>query len=179
MSLNLSSFLQWKLNIFLYLTFGWSIAKFLIFSLGRLHFSLNGNEKNRITRAVEEVIGKDCEEQELKQITSDVFKGILSHYYEKMFIAFEEVDKATSFLHKNIMCERLEVLREKLKRGKGVIIVTGHYGAIEYIPTLLAVNGFPVSMIAKFKTERLKKKSSPRPKNTVSGFWMPSSTVTC
>ena len=37
-------------------------------------------------------------------------------------------------------------------------MVTGHYGAIEYIPTLLAVNNFAISMIAKFKTEQLKKK---------------------
>jgi len=52
----------------------------------------------------------------------------------------------------------LIVLNRNLLKGNGVIIVTGHYGAIEYIPTLLAVNNFAISMIAKFKTEQLRKK---------------------
>ncbi len=39
-----------------------------------------------------------------------------------------------------------------------MIFITGHYGAIEYIPTLLAVSDINVSMIAKFKTPQLKKR---------------------
>lgn len=50
------------------------------------------------------------------------------------------------------------MLRKKLLKGNGVIMVTGHYGAIEYVPTLLTINNFPTSMIAKFKTKQLKKK---------------------
>ena len=38
-------------------------------------------------------------------------------------------------------------------------MVTGHYGAIEYIPKLLTVNNFDTSVIAKFKTEQLKQKA--------------------
>jgi lauroyl/myristoyl acyltransferase len=75
-----------------------------------------------------------------------------------MFIAFEDKDKATRFLNDNISKGDLVVIRNSLLKGRGVIVITGHYGAIEYIPTLLAVNGFDISMIAKFKTEQLKKK---------------------
>ncbi len=39
-----------------------------------------------------------------------------------------------------------------------MLLITGHYGAIEYIPTLLALNNIRVSIIAKFKTLKLKKR---------------------
>ena len=158
MKITLSPFLQCRFNIFLYLTFGWKIAKFYIFLLGKLYFSLNKKERSRIENAVSEVIGPRNPDDSIEKITREVFDGIFSHYYEKLFIAFEDTERATKFLKTNIISEDLEILRQKLSKGKGVIIVTGHYGAIEYIPTLLAVNNFPVSMIAKFKTDQLKRK---------------------
>jgi len=154
----LSPFLQCRFNIFLYLTFGWKIARIFIFFLGRLYFYFNKKETKLIKDAVLEVIG--CRDQgiDMKGVTKKVFNGILSHYYEKLFIAFEEPKKATKFLNQNINSQDLMILKRKLSKGNGVVMVTGHYGAIEYIPTLLAVNNFPVSMIAKFKTKQLKEK---------------------
>ena len=154
----LSPFLQWRFNIFLYLTFSWKIARFFVFLFGRLYFFFNKKEKTLIKDAILEVMG--CRDQgiNIKEITKKVFHGILSHYYEKLFIAFEEPKKATRFLNQNINSENLIILKRKLSKGNGVVMVTGHYGAIEYIPTLLAVNNFPTSMIAKFKTKQLKEK---------------------
>jgi len=158
MRISLSKFLQLRFNIFLYLIFGWNIARILIFFLGKLYFYFNKKEKNCIKNAVFEVIGFKREQPNMRRMTKKVFDGILSHYYEKLFIAFEEPKKATKFLNQNIMSEDLKVLHTSLLKGNGVITVTGHYGAIEYIPTLLAIKNFPISMIAKFKTEQLKKK---------------------
>jgi len=158
MRINLSSFLQLRFNIYLYLTFGWSIAKAFVFILGRFYFFFNRQEKECIKNAVSEGIGSGNQRTDLKAVTKKVFAGILSHYYEKLFIAFERPQKAAEFLSQNIDSKDLEILRRSWSKGNGVIVVTGHYGAIEYIPTLLAINGFPVSMIAKFKTEQLKKK---------------------
>ncbi len=158
MGINLSSFLQWKFNIYLYLTFGWNIAKIFVFVFGTLYFFFNRNEKERVRNAVSEGIGHCDQRTEIEAVTKKVFSGILSHYYEKLFIAFERPKKAAKFLRQNIDSKDLEILQRSLSKGNGVIVVTGHYGAIEYIPTLLAINGFSVSMIAKFKTEQLKKK---------------------
>ena len=158
MSISLSKFFQWRFNILLYLTFGWNIAKIYIFLFGRLYFFLNRREKRCIKNAISEVIGYRDQEANIRVIMKKVLDGILSHYYEKLFIAFEEPEKATKFLKNNIISDDLIVLNRNLLKGNGVIIVTGHYGAIEYIPTLLAVNNFAISMIAKFKTEQLKKK---------------------
>ena len=158
MKIRLSPFLQSKFNIFIYLTIGWGLARFYIFSLGRLYYIFNKKEKQIITNAVADVVGRTGREVDLKEVTRRVFQGIFSHYYEKMFIAFEDKDKATRFLNNNISKGDLVVIRNSLLKGRGVIVITGHYGAIEYIPTLLAVNGFDISMIARFKTKQLKKK---------------------
>jgi KDO2-lipid IV(A) lauroyltransferase len=158
MTMNLSSFLQWRFNICLYLTFGWSIAKIFVFLFGTCYFFLNRQEKERIKNAVSESIGRRDPGADIRAVTKKVFSGILSHYYEKLFIAFERPGKAAAFLTQSIDSRDLEILRKNSSKGKGVIVVTGHYGAIEYIPTLLAINGFSVSMIAKFKTEQLKEK---------------------
>lgn len=158
MHISLSKFFQMRFNVFLYLIFGWNIAKIYIFLFGRLYFFLNRREKRCIKNAISEVIGYRDQEANIRVIMKKVLDGILSHYYEKLFIAFEEPEKATKFLKNNIISDDLIVLNRNLLKGNGVIIVTGHYGAIEYIPTLLAVNNFAISMIAKFKTEQLRKK---------------------
>ena len=158
MKVNLSSFLQWRINIFLYRQLGWRIAHHYITFLGSLYFFLKRGERRVIERAVESVFGHQKSDAEIKSLKRRVFQGILFHYREKLFIAFEEPKKASKFLNQNVFCEDLEMLHEKRQKGNGVILVTGHYGAIEYIPTLLAIKGFPTSMIAKFKTQQLKEK---------------------
>jgi len=158
MHISLSKFFQLRFNIFLYLTFGWHIAKIYIFLFGRLYFFLNSRENRCIKNAISEVIGYRDREANIRVIMKKALDGLLSHYYEKLFIAFEEPEKATKFLKNNIISDDLIVLYRNLLKGNGVIVVTGHYGAIEYIPTLLAVNNFTTSMIAKFRTEQLRKK---------------------
>ncbi len=153
----LSPFLQSKFNVFICLTFGWILARFYIFFLGKLYFFLNKHERQIITNAVVDVIGNTRQGLNIEKMVKKAFRGIFYHYYEKLFIAFEEKDKATKFLNDHVLSRDLSVLQRSLLKGKGVIVITGHYGAIEFIPTLLAVNGFDISMIAKFKTERLKK----------------------
>ena len=96
MKIELSPFLQSRFNIFLCSTFGWGLAKFYIFSLGKLYFFLNKEEKQIIEDSIVDVIGRIKRGDKVKEVTKNVFEGIFSHYYEKLFIAFEEKEKATS-----------------------------------------------------------------------------------
>ncbi len=42
--------------------------------------------------------------------------------------------------------------------GRGVILVTAHYGAVELIPSALALRGYPVSVMVHCKTEGLRRR---------------------
>lgn len=156
MKTSLSSIVQWKFNIFVYKVLGWRMAFFYIILLGKLYFYFKREEKRRIEEAIGTAFS-DCDcNHKRKSISKNVFRGILSHYYEKLFNAHENVERLEAFFRDNIEVGCLEKLDVALKEGKGVLFVTGHYGGIEYIPIFLALNKYPISVIAKFATRQLK-----------------------
>jgi Kdo2-lipid IVA lauroyltransferase/acyltransferase len=156
--LKLSNFLQAKFNIFLYMSFGWGLARIYIFLLGWIYFRIRKDEKQIIEKSVAKVVTMARRDRERKEIMKKVISGILSHYYEKLYIAFEDKNRATLFLNRNVAAENISTIKSALNKGRGVILITGHYGAIEYIPTLLAVNDISLSMIAKFNSVQLREK---------------------
>lgn len=158
MKMDLSRFLQSKFNMFIYAVFGWYMTRVLVFFFGRLYFYFNKKERQRIEHAVWESMGPGKKRSDVRKLIRKVFKGIYCHYYEKLFIAYEKPEKAIRFMNRNIADKDLYKLRSILRKRRGAVLVTGHYGAIEFIPTLLAAQGFDVSMIAKFKTPQLKRK---------------------
>lgn len=156
MKTSLSCFLQWKFNIVVYKVLGWRMAFFYILLLGNLYFYFKRKEKQRIEEAIATAFSdRNCNHKR-KFICKNVFRGILSHYYEKLFNAHENVERLEAFFRDHIEAGCLEKLDVALKQGKGVLFVTGHYGGIEYIPIFLALNRYPISVIAKFATRQLK-----------------------
>jgi lauroyl/myristoyl acyltransferase len=86
-----------------------------------------------------------------------VFRGTLLHYYEKLFNAFSTEKALRAFLETHMEDRGLDAVRKGLARGNGVLLVTGHYGGIEFIPAYLSAKGYPVTIIVKFKSEHLRK----------------------
>jgi lauroyl/myristoyl acyltransferase len=92
----------------------------------------------------------------LKKKIKAAFKGIFDHYHEKLFVGYSNFPKLLKFLKSQIRFDGKEHLEAALKEGKGVILVTGHFGAVEMLPGSLVMNGFPTSMICRFQTNRLR-----------------------
>lgn len=153
---SLSKFLQLRLNVFLYQRLGWGIAFFYIVILGRLYFLINRKERSRIEDAVESAFAGIKSKSEVGPRKRNVFRGILYHYYEKMFNAYEKIEGLRAFFEESIEDHCIGKLDNALRRGKGVLFVTGHYGGIEYIPIFLALRRYPISVIARFTTEHLR-----------------------
>jgi KDO2-lipid IV(A) lauroyltransferase len=156
MHVSLSKLLQLRFNVFLYKRLSWEAVFFYIVVLGRLYFFFNRREKDKIEEAVESVFEGFRSKSEMKAIKRNVFQGIMSHYYEKLFNAYERIEGLSDFFKESIEIHCLNKLDNALKDGKGVLFVTGHYGGIEYIPIFLALKKYPISVIAKFKTKELK-----------------------
>ncbi len=135
---------------------GWRITFYYILILGRLYFFVKRNEKRKVEESIRATFGNAMNHREIACVTKDVFRGVLCHYYEKLFNAYADINKLSSFFEKNIAAPNLGKIDEALRKGKGVLFVTGHYGGIEYIPIYLAMKGYPVSVIAKFATKQLK-----------------------
>ncbi|MEW6188037.1 MAG: hypothetical protein AB1585_20135 [Thermodesulfobacteriota bacterium] len=164
MPFNLSAFLQWKFNIVLYQKLGWTLAFWYILILGNFYFLIKRKEKQKIKLAIDIVFKNNKKPCEKKVILSGVFKGILRHYYEKLFNVYSSLEKLTAFFNKNIIPDKLTLIEEDLGKGKGVLLVTGHFGGIEFIPKYLATRNIPVTIVAKFSSDHLRKISEKQAK---------------
>ncbi len=160
MQLNLSTFLQWKINILLCQKLGWNFAFFYVMVLGNLYFLIKRKEKRKIEDAVKMVFEKQKGQSEKRTITREIFQGILWHYYEKIFNVYSPIEKLKNFFTHYVKPDGISAIEQGLARGKGVLLVTGHFGGIEFIPTYLAAQNYPITIMAKFSTEHLRKISN-------------------
>ena len=168
MKMSLSVFLQLKGNVFLYKRLNRFLCYYFILFLGKIYYLINRSEKNLIIESIEYAFMGRKSRAEIKVITKNVFRGILAHYYEKVHNAYNDINELDEFFQKYIEAPGLNKLDDALKKGKGVMLVTAHYGAVEYIPIFLALNGYPVSVVVKFKTTQLEAAS----REQVKGFGM-------
>jgi len=156
MNLNLSSFLQWHPNIIMCRTIGWNFTYYYISVLVKLYFFFNRKEKWKIKKAVKTVFTGRKKSSELRSITKNVFRGIFFHYYEKFFNAYSTARTLENFVMNRMESEGMNSIKQGLEKGKGILLITGHFGGVEYIPAFLGANGFPVSIVAKFKSNNLR-----------------------
>jgi KDO2-lipid IV(A) lauroyltransferase len=153
---NLSKFCQMRFNSLLFGFLPFSLSRAYLRGLGALYFLLKWQEKRLIQRALTRVWEAKLSAAELKGVIKETFQGIIDHYHEKLFIAYSRFKPLLRFLRQNIKFSGEESLQEALAGGKGVLLVTGHFGAVEFLPAALALNGYPVSMICRFQTNRLR-----------------------
>jgi Kdo2-lipid IVA lauroyltransferase/acyltransferase len=155
-SLNLSKFCQAKVNVFLFRFLPFRISRWYLLQVGKLYYFLKRQEKGLIQAAIRHIFGSALEPCSLKALTRSAFRGIIDHYHEKLFVAYSNFPRLLKFLRQRITLQGEAELREIVSQGRGIILVTGHYGAVEFLPGALAVRGFPVTMICRFQTNRLK-----------------------
>jgi lauroyl/myristoyl acyltransferase len=154
--IGLSHFLQWRFNTLLMNWLPIAVARAYISLMGKLYFALNRIEKQNIQFNLCAVIRRVPRTEPVDLVVRRTFQGLFAHYYEKLFTAYAHYDKVCRFILKRVEFEGQHLLNEALSQGRGVILVTGHFGAVEFLPTVLALNGYRVTMVVRFKTERLK-----------------------
>ena len=156
MRINLSSFLQWRINIFLIQKLGWTFTFVYLYLLGKLYFLLKRKEKHKIITSIYTVFAEHKDRREIKSLTRAVFRGIFSHYFEKIFNAYSPVEMLKTFFNTHMESEGMDALDKVLAKGKGVLLVTGHFGGVEFIPLFLGFKNYPVTMVVKFSTDHLR-----------------------
>ena len=157
MKLNLSSFLQWRFNIVMCKILGLKITYYYISILGKLYFFFNKKEKWQIKKALNTVFSHHKHQFEIRSLTKNVFRGTVFHYYEKFVNAFAPPEALKTFLDIHVEGESMKTLEKALGKGNGVLLITGHYGGLEFIPAFLGANNYPVTIVAKFSSESLRK----------------------
>jgi len=161
---NLSSFLQWQPNVSLIQKMGWPMAFRYVSFLGSLYYFFRAKEKRKIIDSIQNAFAETKDYREIRTLTRDVFRGILHHYCEKLFNAYESVSNIKAFFEESIEAPSLYKIDDSLRQKNGVLFVTGHFGGIEYIPIFLSLRGYPISVIIKCATDHLKDRLHARAK---------------
>ena len=156
MKLNLSKFCQSKLNVMMFKNFNPHLCFSYMQVLGKIYYSLNKKERDLIKTNIRDLLeGRD--EEFIRKTTKEAFKGIFTHYFEKMFSAYRNYHEIKDFIDKRFTIENEHLIHEALDQGRGVVLVTAHWGAVEFIPWLLALKNFPISVILECQTDLLMK----------------------
>jgi KDO2-lipid IV(A) lauroyltransferase len=156
MKANLSCFFQTKLNAFIFRELPPSISMSYMLLLGRLYYLVKRREKHLIERNIRDLL-HSRDKAYIQRTTKEAFRGIFLHYFEKLFAAFRSFDSVRDYVGRRFSVRGLEVVNKALAQGKGAILVTAHYGAVEFIPWVLGLKRYPISIILECQTKFLMK----------------------
>jgi len=154
MKLNLSKFFQLKWNVAFFRFLPYNMAYTYLQLVGKIYYLFKRREKKLIEQNISDLVAGKTK-SEIRRIKAETFRGIFAHYFEKMYSAFKDMDDVCRLIDERFSIENGHVLDEALSRGKGVILVTAHWGAVEFIPWVLGVKGYPISVILECQTEHL------------------------
>ncbi|MDQ7837274.1 MAG: lysophospholipid acyltransferase family protein [Thermodesulfobacteriota bacterium] len=152
----LSRFLQWRINTYIVRFLPLALSRAYLCFLGCIYYALNKGERKAIENTIAAIFEGRCHPKEIERTIELTIKGIFTHYHEKLLMPYSNYKWLRSFIFQNIRLRNQGLLDAALKKGRGVILVTGHFGAVEFMPATLALRNYPLAMIVRFKTRRLK-----------------------
>jgi KDO2-lipid IV(A) lauroyltransferase len=153
--LNLSKFCQMNVSRFLARRVPFRCSQMYLASLGKYYYLTHSQERELIRQTIRQVFGAYLEESALQKLCRQTFAGILSHYQEKLFLAYAPEAKVKQYLARRLELRGTQELQQALSLGRGVILVTGHFGAVEFLPGALGLSGFPAAIIVRPQTKEL------------------------
>ncbi len=124
--------------------------------MGKYYFRHNPEEKECHLRLVRQTLGRRMTEGRGPELERRVLRGVFDHYFEKMLTAYWGYERVRSFLLRHVRLVNGDLLDAALAQGRGVILTTGHFGGLEFIPGALTYRKYPVTMVVRFQTRKLK-----------------------
>jgi Kdo2-lipid IVA lauroyltransferase/acyltransferase len=153
---DLSRFFQSSLNEYLADNIPFKVFRIHIHILGFCYYLYNIKKIKSIDKLISHVFRNQLSFYEQKLLTIKTICGFFDHYYEKLVNAHFSLYGMMSYLCKNIEIENVEWLDDQKKYQKGCILVSGHFGAVEYLPLFLTAKGYRPTMIVSYKTKQLR-----------------------
>ncbi|MCB2191817.1 MAG: lysophospholipid acyltransferase family protein [Deltaproteobacteria bacterium] len=153
---DISSFLQLPCNTWIFGTLPPWLSKLYLRALGAMYFNIATKDREAIQHSLEGTLGEADSPRQAKRRWAKTRGGILDHYHEKLYLAFKSYPTIRNNCLKRVSIRNQELLDQALSEGRGVILITGHYGALEFLPGALAFRDYPLSVMVHCKTPRLK-----------------------
>ncbi len=120
------------------LRLGYSVAA----RLGRLFYRLSPSTRANVRDNVTHVLGEGASAAEVERVTCETFRYIALNYYDLLRVPTlnpAEVERV-------VRVEAWENVERALAAGKGLIMVSAHFGNIEVVLHILLFRGIPVTI---------------------------------
>jgi lauroyl/myristoyl acyltransferase len=152
---DLSRFLQMPINTHLAGMMPPALFRSLIHCMGFAYYCVHCREASTISASVKQNLSRFSETPS-NWITLKTFVGIFDHYFEKLVNAHRSMQRMIGYFQERIDIPDRSWIDQLRASGRGGLFVTGHFGAVEYLPLFLAVNGYRPSIVVRFKTQKLR-----------------------
>jgi Kdo2-lipid IVA lauroyltransferase/acyltransferase len=153
---DLSRFLQAEPNIFLARFLPFSVYRHYLSLIGFYYFSIRRQERKRMSKSLRFFLGRRYSRLRLQLILCKTYFGLFEHYSEKMINAYKSLPQVIAYLEDNVSVSNKDWLDKLNAKKRGGILVTSHFGAVEYLPLFLTAKNYRPAMILRFKTEKLR-----------------------
>lgn len=154
----ISHFFQSSINVSLAQAMPLPLFRLYCYTLGCFYFSVRSDYRQQVANGVLTHMSNGNPSGRDLKLVLRTYQGIFEHYIEKMLNAYHPTRHLTKYLNRKIDIQNEHWLKEALRARKGVLMVTGHFGAVEYMPLFLSLKGYETAMIMRFKTECLRRK---------------------
>jgi len=154
--LDLSRMLQASSSVWLFQHLPAWASRHLLGLVGAAYFKLNQTKRSQIMASLQAYLGEDENQGTLRRLWASVRSGIVDHYHEKLMMGFKPLDWLQGLMNRRLKVEGESVLKQAHDQGRGVIMVTGHFGAVEFMPLSLAMHGYPLATMVHCKSRSLR-----------------------
>lgn len=108
------------------------------------------------------------------ELIARIQEHIVLHYYEKILPLCGDPECYYNFLKENVDVTEIEILKEAIDKGKGILVTVAHFGGVELIVPTLSMFKFPIHPVLRFTTEQFSKVAHKHAKDMeASGFFGP------
>jgi len=111
-------------------------------SLGRLFYWLSLGARANVRDNVTHVLGEDASAAEVERVTRETFRYIALNYYD----LFRVPTLSPAQIERVVKVEGWQNVERALAAGKGLIMVSVHFGNIEIVLHILLFRGIPVTI---------------------------------
>jgi Kdo2-lipid IVA lauroyltransferase/acyltransferase len=155
MKTNLSSFLQTKTNFsILCCLHRHQLAYYYLLALFWIYFLLQYRQKKAIKATVKKTF-PHLTPSELKYTLKGIYRGIFKHYWEKFHNLLTPTPQLLTFFKARINGHtKLQEFLDSRQNGNGVLLLTAHFGGVEYFSKYFTLNKHSTSIIARFSSGR-------------------------
>jgi KDO2-lipid IV(A) lauroyltransferase len=121
-------------------------------ALGDLSYSVATRSRESVRDNLHHVLGPKAKPAQMERQTRQAFRTQAYNYYDLFRVASLSSVQITRL----VTVHNLEFMDQALSWGKGVILVSAHFGNVDIVAQAFAVRGYPITVVAEpLRPERL------------------------